>query len=258
MRVVSSQFTKADRAKYMEFPSAVYSMHPYDQVLIDGKLVGVSTWIGYSANEGRMLTLAMIDADHAEPGTEVTLLWGEPDGGTRKPTVEQHVQTEIKAVVSPGALFGSRARRLCRELADASAGLTGARGEQPLPARHGASSSAAVRMSSPAARRSIAASNRTLGIAMLNAPISAPSTITARPMPWMPGVCSPRVRATPVRRMSSISSRRPSAETIVAGVNARRSVSARNRAISASGSAARIALPAEKPCNGVRDPTSTA
>jgi syringate O-demethylase len=101
MRVVSSQFTKADRAKYMEFPSAVYSMHPYDQVLIDGKLVGISTWIGYSANEGRMLTLAMLDAEHAEPGTEVTLLWGEPDGGTRKPTVEKHVQTEIKAVVSP-------------------------------------------------------------------------------------------------------------------------------------------------------------
>jgi len=101
MRVVSSQFTKGDRAKYMEFPSAVYSMHPYDQVLKDGKLVGVSTWIAYSANEGRMLTLAMMDPDFAEPGTEVTLLWGEPNGGTSKPTVERHVQTEIKAVVAP-------------------------------------------------------------------------------------------------------------------------------------------------------------
>ena len=47
-----------------------------------------------------MLTLAMVDEQYAEPGTEVTLLWGEPDGGTRKPTVERHVQTEIKAVVS--------------------------------------------------------------------------------------------------------------------------------------------------------------
>jgi syringate O-demethylase len=70
-------------------------------VLKDGKQVGISTWISYSANEGRMLTLAMIEADHAVPGTEVTLLWGEPDGGTRKPTVERHVQTEIKAVVAP-------------------------------------------------------------------------------------------------------------------------------------------------------------
>ena len=101
LRVISSQLQKGDRAKYMEFPSAVYAMHPYDSVLVDGKIVGVSTWIGYSANEGKMLTLAMLDADFAEPGTQVTLLWGEPNGGTRKPTVERHVQTEIKATVAP-------------------------------------------------------------------------------------------------------------------------------------------------------------
>ncbi|KAJ8136239.1 hypothetical protein OY671_010548, partial [Metschnikowia pulcherrima] len=34
------------------------------------------------------------------PGTEVSSSWGEPDGGTTKPTVEPHVQTEIKAVVA--------------------------------------------------------------------------------------------------------------------------------------------------------------
>jgi hypothetical protein len=31
----------------------------------------------------------------------VTLVWGEEDGGSAKPTVEPHVQTEIRAVVSP-------------------------------------------------------------------------------------------------------------------------------------------------------------
>jgi len=101
LRVISSALQKGDRAKYMDFPSAVYAMHPYDAVLVDGATVGISTWIGYSANEGKMLTLAMLDADHAAPGTQVTLLWGEPDGGTRKPTVEPHVQTEIRATVSP-------------------------------------------------------------------------------------------------------------------------------------------------------------
>lgn len=101
LRVISSQLQKGDRAKYMEFPSAVYSMHPYDSVLVDGKIVGISTWIGYSANEGKMLTLAMLDAEYAAPGTQVTLLWGEPNGGTRKPTVEPHVQTEIRATVAP-------------------------------------------------------------------------------------------------------------------------------------------------------------
>ena len=63
-------------------------MHPFDRVTVDGETVGVSTWVGYSANEGKMLTLAVVDAEHAEPGTEVTFVWGEEDGGSAKPTVE--------------------------------------------------------------------------------------------------------------------------------------------------------------------------
>lgn len=101
LRVMSSLYANGDRAKYFEFPSAVYSMHPFDSVKCDGKEIGVSTWIGYSSNEGAMLSLAMIDPDYAEFGKEVTLVWGEPNGGTSKPTVEPHVQTEIKAIVSP-------------------------------------------------------------------------------------------------------------------------------------------------------------
>jgi syringate O-demethylase len=91
----------SERAKFVDWPSAVYSMHPFDRVTVDGEIVGVSTWIGYSANEGKMLTLAVVDAEYAVPGTEVTFVWGEEDGGTAKPTVERHVQTEIRAVVSP-------------------------------------------------------------------------------------------------------------------------------------------------------------
>jgi syringate O-demethylase len=85
----------------MDWPSAVYSMHPFDRVTVDGETVGISTWIGYSANEGKMLTLAVLDPEHAEPGTEVTFVWGEEGGGSAKPTVEQHEQTELRAVVSP-------------------------------------------------------------------------------------------------------------------------------------------------------------
>jgi glycine cleavage system aminomethyltransferase T len=99
--VIYNQFTKGElRAKYMEFPSAVYSMHPFDRVEKDGTLIGLSTWIAYSANEGKMLTLAMVDESMAEPGTEVDFIWGEPDGGTSKPTVEKHKQVTIKAVVA--------------------------------------------------------------------------------------------------------------------------------------------------------------
>ncbi len=98
---IGTMFRKSDRAKFMDWPSAVYSMHPYDKVTVDGETVGVSTWIGYSSNEGKMLTLAVLDAEYAEPGTEVTFVWGEEGGGTAKPIVERHVQTEIRAVVSP-------------------------------------------------------------------------------------------------------------------------------------------------------------
>jgi syringate O-demethylase len=101
LAVIGTQLGDEDRAKFMEFPSAVYAMHPYDEVMVGGRRAGVSTWIGYSSNEGKMLTLAVLDKEHAEPGTEVTLIWGEPDGGTSKPTVEPHVQKEIRAIVSP-------------------------------------------------------------------------------------------------------------------------------------------------------------
>jgi glycine cleavage system aminomethyltransferase T len=100
-RTIGMMFRMEDRAKFMDWPSAVYSMHQFDRVTVEGETVGVSTWIGYSANEGKMLTLAVLDIDHAEPGTDVTLVWGEEDGGTAKPTVESHVQVEIGAVVSP-------------------------------------------------------------------------------------------------------------------------------------------------------------
>jgi syringate O-demethylase len=94
-------FQPRDRYKYMDFPSAVYAMHPYDKVLVNGKLAGISTWISYTSNEGKMLTLAVMNAEHSTPGTEVMLVWGEADGGSAKPTVERHIQTEIRAVVAP-------------------------------------------------------------------------------------------------------------------------------------------------------------
>jgi glycine cleavage system aminomethyltransferase T len=100
-RTIGTMFQKSERAKFIDWPSAVYAMHPFDEVTVDGETVGVSTWIGYTANEGRMLALAVLDAEHAEPGTEVTFVWGEEDGGSAKPTVEPHVQTELRAVVSP-------------------------------------------------------------------------------------------------------------------------------------------------------------
>jgi glycine cleavage system aminomethyltransferase T len=100
-RAIATMFARDRRAKYFDFPSAVYSTLPYDKVLHGGNVIGVSTWCGYSSNEGRMLTLAILDPEFSEPGTEVVFVWGEEGGGSSKPTVERHVQTEIRAIVSP-------------------------------------------------------------------------------------------------------------------------------------------------------------
>ena len=101
LNVIGTQLEKGERAKFMEFPSAVYSMHPFDKVVAAGTTVGVSTWIGYSSNERKMLTIAVLEPDYAQPGTEVSFVWGEENGGTSKPTVERHRQVEIRATVAP-------------------------------------------------------------------------------------------------------------------------------------------------------------
>jgi syringate O-demethylase len=101
LQCIGTHLFASDRAKFMDLPSAVYAMHPFDKVLKNGKLAGVSTWVGYSSNERRMLTLAVLNEEYAEPGTEVTFVWGEEGGGSTKPTVERHAQMEIRAVVSP-------------------------------------------------------------------------------------------------------------------------------------------------------------
>ena len=99
-RAIGTLFEKGDPAKYIDIPLSNYATWPYDKLLRDGELVGVSTFSGYSYNERSYLSLAMVDVD-VELGTEVTLVWGEEDGGSSKPVVERHVQTEIRAIVSP-------------------------------------------------------------------------------------------------------------------------------------------------------------
>lgn len=87
--------------KLMELPTGNYAAHPYDQVLLDGQLVGLSTYPVYSANERAWISLAMVRADLAAPGTTLSILWGEANGGSAKPHVERHRQIEIGAEVHP-------------------------------------------------------------------------------------------------------------------------------------------------------------
>jgi vanillate/3-O-methylgallate O-demethylase len=55
-----------------------------------------------------MLSLGVVDADIKE-GDVLTLIWGEPDGGTGKTSTEKHIQAEIRVRVSPTP-YASEAR----------------------------------------------------------------------------------------------------------------------------------------------------
>ncbi len=99
LKVFKSQLGHGPRYKYMEVPNAYFSILPFDKVLLDGKVVGLSTYTVYTSNVRCWFSLAMVDEDVAD-GTEVTVVWGEEDGGSQKPIVERHEQTEIRATVS--------------------------------------------------------------------------------------------------------------------------------------------------------------
>lgn len=101
-RVYASQFRPAPRYKAIELPVAYYAWNQFDEVRdSSGAFAGVSCHAGYVSPDSELLSLAMLDATHAVPGTKVVITWGEPNGGSRKPQVEAHEQTTIRATVSP-------------------------------------------------------------------------------------------------------------------------------------------------------------
>ena len=71
-----------DIEKYIDLPLANYSTLPYDKVSKGGKTIGVSTYTGYTYNERAMISLAMVDVEHSDPGVEVTVVWGEQGRGS--------------------------------------------------------------------------------------------------------------------------------------------------------------------------------
>ena len=101
--------------KYLEFPVASYGFPQADAVRsLDGKLIGMAGFCGFTGNENAMVSLATVEGDFAEVGTKVVLIWGEPDGGSAKPQVEQHRQFEVRATVAP-APYAEAVRRMKAE-----------------------------------------------------------------------------------------------------------------------------------------------
>ncbi len=87
--------------KFFDVPLANYASSNYDRVIdADGRTVGLSMFTGYSYNEKQALSLATISPE-IPVGTELKVVWGEENGGTKKTTVEPHEQLEVRVVVSP-------------------------------------------------------------------------------------------------------------------------------------------------------------
>ena len=81
----------AEPYEYMEMPRNLLGLTWVDKVMHNGKLVGAATSRCYSYHFREMLSLAVIDAALAAPGTQVEVIWGLP--GKR--------QKAIRATVVP-------------------------------------------------------------------------------------------------------------------------------------------------------------
>src|SRR5687767_5373082 len=100
VKIWRSMLEPGDPYKFLDLPLSNYTSASYDRILLNGKQVGLNMFSGYSYNERSFLSLGIVNAD-VPLGTEVKLVWGEENGGTRKTTVERHKQIEIRAKVSP-------------------------------------------------------------------------------------------------------------------------------------------------------------
>lgn len=99
--VYASLFHKdAPLPDFMEMPQEPRGYLYTDKIVKDGKIVGMTTSRGYSAYFREMISLCVIDIEFHQPGTDVTVIWGNP--GTS--------QREIRATVAPAPYKPDRAR----------------------------------------------------------------------------------------------------------------------------------------------------
>ena len=98
-RILAAPVNRDKPYKFFDLPNANYGSSNFDTISRNGKPVGLSMFTGYSHNERCGLSLGWVDADVKE-NEVLTLTWGEEGGGTSKPPVERHEQTEVRVRVA--------------------------------------------------------------------------------------------------------------------------------------------------------------
>jgi vanillate/3-O-methylgallate O-demethylase len=101
LEIFASLLREGETYKFFDLSMPYWSVFHYDAVRDGAETVGVSKYFGYTYNERSVLSLALVDPAYSEPGTEVTVVWGEEGGESPNPKVEPHAQTEITATVAP-------------------------------------------------------------------------------------------------------------------------------------------------------------
>ncbi|KMO83745.1 aminomethyltransferase family protein [Mycolicibacterium chlorophenolicum] len=102
--VRSSLWGGADRAKFVDMPSAIYSVSTYDRILKNNRTVGFSAWNAYTVGHGAWASIGVIDDDDAIDGDEVTIIWGDQESIGHKLLVEAHKETSIRATIKVNPL----------------------------------------------------------------------------------------------------------------------------------------------------------
>ncbi len=97
--------------KYFDLPLANYGYYNFDSVQDQsGKHVGFSMWTGYSENERTALSLATLDPHIADRQRSEGDLGVNPDGGSRKATVETARASSLFALSWSPAPYSAVAR----------------------------------------------------------------------------------------------------------------------------------------------------
>lgn len=99
VRIIGSMIGDGPRYKYLEMPNSYYSILPFDEIRLGEQMVGLATYTVFTANRRCWFSLSMVDEAHAIDGKELEIVWGEDNGAARRPLVEDHEMTTVRATV---------------------------------------------------------------------------------------------------------------------------------------------------------------